>query len=318
LKTVKPPRLEPGQTIGIASPSGYADPFSLKAGMDFLTEKGYRVQLGRSTRRVAKTQFYAGPDKDRAEELNSMFQAPEVDAIFCDVGGYGTGKILPLIDYDLIRDSPKILIGYSDITFLHIAIFNKTGLVTFHGPSASHLDRSLPGDELKTKRDNLERALNLLSGESGRDLTNPPAGMLLRTIHDGKTQGRLIGGNLETLEETLATPFEADLDDSLFFFEDVYASEEMVDRALTHLASAGKLGRVAGVIVGEFSEVPKPTQPTPSMEEILRERIAPLKKPSIMGLQCGHGRIHVTIPVGVEARLDADEPSIHMLETPVD
>ncbi len=218
MKTVKPPRLKPGQTIGIASPSGYADPFLLKAGIDFLTDQGYKVRLGDSTRRVGKTQFFAAPDRDRARKLSSMFQDPEVDAIFCSVGGYGAGKILPLLNYEAIRDNPKIFMGYSDISFLQIAIYNKTGLITFYGPSASHLDQSLGGDELKTKRDNLERAIKLLSGESGKDLVNLPAGMILRTIHDGRARGPLIGGNLGTLDQTLATPFEVNLDASLFLF----------------------------------------------------------------------------------------------------
>ncbi len=318
MKIIKPPRLKPGQTIGIASPSFYPDAFSLKAGIDYLTKQGYKVRLGEVTRRVSKTGFFAAPDKERADELNNMFGDPNIDAVFCAVGGYGAGRTLPLLNYDAVKGNPKILLGYSDITFLHIALYNKTGLITFHGPSASHLDQSLSGDELKTKQANFDRALKLLSGKSGLELGNPPGGMLLRTITSGKARGPLMGGNLETCEETLATPFEINLDRSLFFFEDVYASEEMVDRALTHLTIAGSLDNVAGVIAGEFTEVPKPTESLPSMPEVLRERIQPFKKPAILGLQCGHGKIHVTLPVGVEAKLDADKPSLTLQETPVD
>ncbi len=318
MNIIKPSRLKPGNTIGVASPSFYPDAFSLKAGIDHLARQGYKVRLGEVTRRVSRTSFFAAPDKDRAQELNKMFHDPDVDAVFCSVGGYGAGRTLPLLDYDVIKDNPKILLGYSDITFLHVAIYNRAGLVTFHGPSASHLDQSLAGDDLKIKRANLDRTLRLLSGKAGLDLGNPPGGMLLRTLHDGKAHGSLMGGNLETLEETLATPYEVNLDDRLFFFEDVYSSEEMVDRALTHLSLARKLDKVAGVIVGEFSEVPKANEPVPSMEEVLQARILPFKKPSIVGLQCGHGKIHVTLPVGVEARLDADEPSLRLRETPVD
>ena len=248
----------------------------------------------------------------------ALFQDPKVDAVFCAVGGYGAGRLLPLLDYDEIRDNPKILMGYSDITFLHIAIHQRTGLVTFHGPSASHLDQSLGSSDLGVKQDNLLRTLRLLSGNSTLELANPTGGMLLRTICDGKATGPLMGGNLETLEETLGTPFDINLDGCLFFFEDVYSSPEMVDRALTHLSMAKKLDNAAGVVVGEFSEVPKAEEPLPSMEEVLRDRILPLKKPAIIGFQCGHGKIHVTIPVGVEARLDADDPSLKLKEQPVD
>jgi len=318
LKIVKPPRLGPGHTIGICSPSSYADPFSLRAGIDFLTKQGYKVSLGNATRKMLKTGFMAAADKDRAEEIMTLFKEPGVNAIFCSVGGYGAARLLPLLDYDAIKDNPKILMGYSDITFLHVAIHNRTGLVTFHGPSASHLDQSLGSDDLVIKQGNLERALKLLSGKSGLELANPIRGMLLRTIHDGKAKGPLMGGNLETCEETLATPYEVSLDRCIFFFEDVYSSPEMIDRGLLHLAMAGKLEKVAGVVVGEFSEVPKAEEPMPSIEEIVRERILPLGKPSIVGLQCGHGKVHVTIPVGVEASLNADEPSLRLKEQPVE
>ncbi len=318
MNIIKPPRLKTGQTIGICSPSGYAEPFSLNAGVDFLTKQGYRVKLGHATRHMLKAGFVSAPDQDRAQEIMTMFRDPGTSAIFAAVGGYGSARLLPLLDYDIIKDNPKILMGYSDITFLHVAIHQRTGLITFHGPSASHLDQSLGPEDLRIKRENLDRALQLMSGRSGVELANPPGGMLLRTIHDGEASGFLIGGNLETCEETLATPFEVNLDQSLFFFEDVHSSVEMVDRGLLHLSMAGKLDRVAGVIVGEFSEVPKAEEPTPSMEEILRERILPLKKPAVVGLQCGHGKIHVTIPVGLEAKLDADKPSLTLKEAPVD
>ncbi len=318
MKIINPPRLQPGNTIGICSPSSYADPFSLKAGIDFLKQQSYKIRLGQATRRMSKTGFTAAPDKSRAQEIIDLFKDPKIHAIFCAVGGYGAARLLSLLDYDVVRDHPKILMGYSDVTFLHIAIHQRTGLVTFHGPSASHLDQSLSGDELKIKRDNFLRALNLLSGKSGLELSNPKGGMLLRTIRDGKATGPLMGGNLETLRETLATPFEVNLDGCIFFFEDVYSSEEMLDRGLLHFTMAGKLDKVAGVVVGEFSEVPKATEPVPSMEEILRERILPLDKPAIVGLQCGHGKAHVTVPVGIGAKLDADEPSLTLRERPVD
>ena len=157
-----------------------------------------------------------------------------------------------------------------------------------------------------------------MSGKCGLELGNPPQGMLIRTIYDGKANGPLMGGNLETCEETLGTPFEVNLDGCLFFFEDVYSSPEMVDRGLTHMSMAGKLAGVAGIVVGEFNEIPKAGDPMPSMEEVVRERILPLKKPAIVGLQCGHGKVHVTLPVGLEARLDADEPSLKLKELPVD
>lgn len=318
MKIVKPPRLRPGQRIGVCSPSSYADPFSLKAGIDFLTKQGYNATLGNATKRMLRTGFMAAPDKDRAEEIMALFKDSRINAIFCSVGGYGAARLLPLLDYDAIKDNPKILMGYSDITFLHVAIYNRAGLVTFHGPSASHLDQSLGAEDLAIKRENLVRALKLISGKSGLELVNPARGMLLRTIHNGKATGPLMGGNLETCEETLATPYEVNLDRCIFFFEDVYSSPEMIDRGLLHLAMAGKLENVAGVVVGEFSEVPKAEEPMPSIEEVVRERILPLRKPSIVGLQCGHGKVHVTIPVGVEATLNADDPSLRLKEQPVE
>ncbi len=318
MKIIKPPRLKPGSTFGICSPSSYADPFSLKAGMDFLTKQGYKVQLGSATRHMLKIGFTAAPDSDRAKEIMSLFKDSKINAIFASVGGYGCARLLPLLDYDAVRDNPKILMGYSDITFLHIAIHQLTGLVTFHGPSASHLDQSLGSDDLAIKRGNLLRALRMVCGKSGLELVNPAGGMLIRTIHDGKAQGPLMGGNLETFEETLATQYEIALEGRIFFFEDVYSSPETIDRGLLHMSMAGKFDKVAGFVVGEFSEAPKVEEPMPSIEEVVRERIVPTGKPAIVGLQCGHGKVHVTIPIGVEATLNADEASLRLKEKPVE
>ncbi len=267
---------------------------------------------------MLKTGFTAAPDTDRAKEIMNLFNDPKIHAIFAAVGGYGCARLLPLLDYDIIKDNPKILMGYSDITFLHVGIHQLTGLVTFHGPSASHLDQSLGADDIAIKRENFLRALRVMSGKSGLELANPTGGMLVRTIHDGKARGPLIGGNLETCEETLATPYEIELEGRIFFFEDVYSSSETIDRGLLHLSMAGKFDKVAGFVAGEFSEIPKPEEPMPSIEEVVREQIAATGKPAIVGLQCGHGKVHVTIPIGVEASLDADEASLRLREKPVD
>ncbi len=318
MRIIKPPRLKPSSTIEICSPSSYADPFSLKAGIDFLTKQGYKIQLGTATRHMLKTGFTAVPDNDRAKEIMSLFKDSKIDAIFASVGGYGCARLLPLLDYDAIRDNPKILMGYSDITFLHIAIHQLTGLVTFHGPSASHLDQSLGSDDLAIKRENLLRALRMVSGKSGLELANPAGGMLIRTIHDGEARGPLMGGNLETCEETLATPYEIDLDGRIFFFEEVYSSPETIDRGLLRMSMAGKFDKVAGFVAGEFSEAPKAEEPMPSNGEVVKERMAPTEKPAIVGLQCGHGKIHVAIPFGLESRLSAEDVSLKLTEKPVE
>lgn len=263
--------------------------------------------------------FMSGKDEMRAKELMSMFSNEDFDAVFCARGGYGAMRILEHLDFDVFKENPKIFIGYSDITTLHVAIHQRTGLVTFHGPSLEGYAGDDPEKDPPAGKDNIDRALSYLSrAEPWGKLENPPAGMLLRTIVPGRAKGQIIGGNLSMITHTLGTEDSIQTDGRILFLEEVYLSEYDIERMLTHMHLAGKFKRVSGIAFGQVSEFPKRKDPTPSLEEVLEDRIGMLKKvPSFTGLCCGHGRVKLVIPEGVKASMDATGPWLSIDESPL-
>jgi muramoyltetrapeptide carboxypeptidase len=319
LKIVKPARLEKGATIGIVSPSGFSEPFGLKQGVDYLRSLGYRVILGECTRNLTRTGFTSGKDEERARELTAMFGNKKVDAILCSRGGYGAMRILDLIDFGTIKDNPKIFMGYSDITTLHIAIHRRTGLVTFHGPSIEGYAGDNPEKDAPAGKDNIDNALRLLStAEPWGKIENPPKGMLLRTIVPGKAKGRLIGGNLSMLGHTLGTEDSVETRGRILFLEDVYVSEYDIERLLMHMLLARKLQKAAGIVFGQVSNFEKRDLPGPSLEEVIQDRIGTLNGvPSFTGLCCGHGVNKLVMPEGVKVAMNATDPTLTVEESPL-
>lgn len=319
MKTVKPARLEKGATIGIVSPSGFSEPFGLGQAVNYLKELGYRTVLGECTRNLTRRGFTAGTDEARARELATMFGDERVDAIFCSRGGYGAMRILDLVDFGVIKDNPKIFMGYSDITTLHVAIHQRTGLVTFHGPSIEGYAGDNPEKDPPTGKENIDRALGLLSrAEPWGRIENPPKGMLLRTVVPGKAKGKTIGGNLSMLTHTLGTEDSVKTDGRILFLEDVYVSEYDIDRLLMHMHLARKLHKAAGIVFGQVSNFTKRDLPGPSLEEVIQDRIGCLDEvPSFTGLCCGHGAMKLVIPEGVTASMDATRPSLVIEESPL-
>ena len=319
MKTLKPNRLTNGATIGVVSPSSFSEPFGLGQGVNYLRSLGYKVVLGECTRNLTRSGFLSGKDEARARELMNMFSNDAIDAIFCSRGGYGAMRMLPFLDFGVIKDNPKIFMGYSDITTLHISIHQRTGLVTFHGPSLEGYGGDNPEKDPPTGKENIDRALRLLSkAEPWGAVENPPNGMLLRTIVPGKAKGPLVGGNLSMITHTLGTEDAIQTDGKLLFLEDVYVSEYDVERLLTHMHLAGRFGKVKGIAFGQVSNFQKREDPTPSLEEVLEDRIGVLDKvPSFTGLCCGHGRIKLVMPEGVRASMDATEPSLSIDESPL-
>lgn len=319
LKLIKPAKLDKGDTIGIISPSSFSEPFGLGQAVEYLKGCGYKVKLGECTRNLTKDGFMSGKDEARAREFMAMFADEDVNAIFCSRGGYGSMRALPLIDFDVVKENPKIFMGYSDITTLHVAIHQRTGLVTFHGPSIEGYAGENPERDPPAGKPNIERALRMLStAEPWGRMDNPPGGMLLRTIVPGKAKGKLMGGNLSMLTHTLGTPDTVNTDGAILFLEDVYVSEYDVDRILIHMHLAGMFDRVAGIVFGQVSEMPKREEPTPSLEEVVRDCIGRLKKvPSFAGLCCGHGAIKLTLPVGVAASIDSEDCALTIEESPL-
>lgn len=303
---IHPQRLQPGDIVGLIAPASTgASAEVIERSVAALRDIGFKVKLGRHVRK--RHGFLAGQDKERAADVMAMFTDRTVKGIFCVRGGYGSARLLPLLDYGAIRQNPKVFIGFSDLTSLHCALRKKSDLVTFHGPmTVSFLAEKSP----KFLRESLWRAVG------GPDA---PASILqgyhrktVEVVRRGKVSGELIGGNLSVLSTVLGTPYQPDFRGRILFLEDVDEKPYAVDRLLTHLFNAGVLSQVAGVAIGIFHDCVDPKavrggEYRQTVEDVLRERLWPLKVPVVIGLPFGHVPYNATLPVGGRATLDADK-----------
>ncbi|HJV46324.1 MAG TPA: LD-carboxypeptidase [Bacillota bacterium] len=301
-----PKALPSGGTIGIIAPASPAAPERIREALQVVQQLGFQYKLGRS---VFETHGYlAGEDALRANDVNQMFADPEVDAIFCLRGGYGTPRILDQIDYECIRYNPKIFVGYSDITALHIAIHQRTGLITFHGPMIAELADQPDPLTWPTLFQHL-----MLPEPFGRYTTREE--MFQYTITPGVAQGRLIGGNLCLLVSSLGTPFELKTKGRILFIEDVGEAPYSIDRMLTQLKYAGKLQEASGIVLADFSGAEsKEGHSSLTLQQVFQETLSPLGVPCYFGLKSGHCQPNLTLPIGVKVRIHATEGWIETLE----
>jgi muramoyltetrapeptide carboxypeptidase len=320
---LRPPRLKPGDTVGLVSPgSPVAEPLSVQLAQESFEAMGLRVKLGRFARE--RRGYLAGRDEERAADLNAMFADRGVDAVFALRGGWGSARILPAVDFDLIRRNPKVLLGYSDITALLNAVYARTGLVTFHGPMGVSSWPAYP----------LEYFRRLLFGAEAVEFANPVStgGDLVQrenrvqTITPGTARGRLVGGNLAVLSALIGTGYVPDWRGSILFLEDVDEGIHRVDRMLTQLGLAGVLGQLRGFVFGKCTNCtavsPCTTGPgggygSLTLAEVLEDHVAPLKIPAWSGAMIGHITDQWTLPVGAEVEIDAVRGTIRMLEPAV-
>ncbi len=311
---VKPRALKPGDTVGLVAPSSYIfDLWRIDLAASRLEATlGVECRLGRFIKR--RHGYMAGTEKERLDDLHAMFADPGVAGVFCLEGGYGTERLLPGIDYELVRKNPKVLTGFSDITGLHLAITKKAGLVTFHGPVAIG---SLPSWSLAS----LKKAL--FSPEPIGELANPPEEdplwplFPLRTVAPGRARGPIAGGNLTLVSTTMGTPYEIDTKGKILFLEDTGEAPYRVDRMLTQLKLAGKLQEAAGIVWGTCTEctpAKSSFEINLSLSDLLDEILGDLNKPVLAGLVFGHTKEKATIPIGVEAELDAGAKRVAIVE----
>lgn len=315
---IKPRALRPGDTIGLITPSTYvSDPDRLALVDRTIRYFGLTPKWGKSAgKRFASLRSSV---KDRLDDLHAMFADREVNGIFAVRGGYGSEHLLDRIDYNLIRSNPKVFLGYSDITALHLAINRHAGLVTFHGPVA--VSKFTDFTQKYFRKALFDPAPIGL-------VTNPPeANMLrpahtLRTVRPGRARGTLIGGNLTLVSTTMGTPYEIETKGRILFIEDVGEETYRLDRMLTQLRLAGKLQSAAGIIWGECSDC-GPSEFKPSMEwnfsvgETIDSILGDLQIPVLSGLVFGHTDDQVTLPEGVEATLDAGKQQLIIEESGV-
>jgi muramoyltetrapeptide carboxypeptidase len=313
---IKPPRLNYGDTVGVIAPaSAPADPKAIEQSVETLEQLGFKPKLASNVRR--RWGFLAGSDRERAGDLMKMFVDRKVKAILCVRGGYGTARLLPLLDYSKIRANPKIFIGYSDITSLHCAFLVKANLISFHGPmlNSDFIKDDLPEFTLQSFLRMLmepEAAGSIRKGLSGKGEKKSPGRAKnsdISVLHSGKATGQLIGGNLSILCATLATPYQLSFKNRILFLEDLDEVPFRFDRMLTHLLNAGLLQQVAGVAIGTNKDCIDPKakgckEYRQTTEDVFKERLAPLKVPVVLGLPFGHVPMNATLPVGVRATLD--------------
>ena len=301
--------LPAGGTIGVAAvASPYFNRSEVLRGVAFWERHGYRVRLGEHV--FARDAYVAGNAEARARDLMAMFADPEVDLVQALQGGYGSAQLIPYLDFDLIAANPKLFIGYSDITALHVALRQKSGLATFYGwglIGVGEAEDPSSNDPGFTRR----RLLEVLGGRTTGEIPKDPDDPYVRTIHGGRVTAPIVGGCLWLLLQTMGTPWEIELDSCILFFEDVDAPAWYVDGMLTQLGHAGKLEAVVGVVVGDMERCDwredRPEWPqTKSIEDVLEEKLEPLGVPAIYKLPLGHGRHLATLPLGVTATLDAD------------
>lgn len=311
----RPPRLVPGATVGLVEPAGLtADPVTFELAEASLAAMGLKVRT--ASNRLARFGYLAGTDAERAGALNALWRDPEVSAIFALRGGWGSARILPLLDWEAIRARPKLLVGFSDITALHLALAARTRTISIHGPNAADGWSRFSWDAFRALA--FDAATPTLANPPSAEDRLVPARGRTRAIRPGVARGRLLGGNLTVLSHLVGTPWLPDFTGAILFLEDVEEGEYRIDRMLTHLALAGVLGRVAGVVFGTCSRCTGGmSHGNFTLTEVLDQQLGSLSVPVLSGLQFGHIAEQFSLPVGAMAELDAGAGTLTILEPAV-
>lgn len=301
-------RLKEGDTIGLVAPAGIESMEKIERGIDKLRSLGFHVKTGRHI--YDKWGYFAGTDRDRAEDVMEMFENNQVDMVLCVRGGYGAMRILPYLNFDRLKKHPKIFMGYSDITVLLNTIYERETLITFHGPMvSSNLEVS----------ETLDSFLNtIMKGYKEYSLENPTITPMISNT-DKSAEGRIAGGNLSLICSVLGTPYEVDMKDKLLFIEEVGETPYRIDRMLTQLQLSGGLKDCSGIILGQFtdcdgSEEDKTKEDKFSLTQVLEDRIMSLNKPVLIGFMCGHDNPKLVLPIGAKARLNCRESKIEIMQ----
>jgi muramoyltetrapeptide carboxypeptidase len=312
MTVIKPQKLRKGSTIGLVAPASTpSTEEKIKKGATYLEQLGYRIKFGEHIR---KTHGYlAGTDEERAADFNNMVRDKDVKAIFAIRGGYGTPRILQMIDYSSLKQNPKIIVGYSDITALQLAIFRKIGLVTFSGPMTGI--EMWKGIAPYTE----EHFWQLLTSTKKIGVLKNPYDEPSKILKHGKTHGQLLGGNLSMIACLMGTPFVPKFLDSILFLEDVEEAPHRIDRMLAQLFNAGILSGLSGLVFGKFTDCnpSNPSEPHLTLDQIQKEYAEKIKCPVIGNFQYGHIPRMLTVPIGLQAMLDSKRNRLEVLESAV-
>ena len=307
---IKPRQLKQNSKIGIVSPSYWLNGDVLNKTAKYYSDMGYRIKLGSSNK--LKNGPFAGSPEERAKDINAMFADPSIDAIFCARGGYGCNKVLPLLDYELIKDNPKIFMGFSDITACLNSITQKTKMVSYHGPMLVS-NKNGPIDF------NMSIMQQVLSGTSDMIIDTPketPAHIL----KSGAGKGPLWGGNMTLLINRLGTKDNINTDGVILFLEDINEYLYSFERMLIHMKNAGMFDKIVGLVFGELKDLKEEDIPFgKSSDEIIMDICGELEIPIVSNYPCGHGKYQATLPISIPAELNANDhkPYLTILESAV-
>jgi len=294
VRRVKPPSLQPGDTVGIVAPASNVKRADLEAGCEGLRRAGYRPFYLDSI--LDQDLYFAGTVQRRARELEEMFAREEVRAIVCARGGYGANYLLEELDLERIKLHPKIFVGYSDVTALLTYFSDDAGLVTFHGPMVAKDWAHADGIDLDSWQD-------ALSGKAAWEV-QVGAGSGVKGLVEGSAEGVLYGGCLSILVASLGTPYEIRTEDTILFLEDVAAKPYQIDRMLMQLKLAGKLNGVRGIIFGEMRDCWQTANQEYTLEEVVLRIVGELGVPVAYGVRSGHVTAgNITLPIGVRGGL---------------
>jgi muramoyltetrapeptide carboxypeptidase len=313
---IKPPRLRQGGLVGLIAPGGHTSDRAIDKAVRNIEALGFKVKPGANLREVHGN--YAGEVRQRLDDLHAMFADPDVEAIWCIRGGSGCISLLAHLDYKLIRANPKVLLGYSDITALHLAIHRHAGLVTFHGPVASSTMSDYSSEHmLAVLMDPQPNYTIPMALENSRRAVDAPH-FAMRTVHGGLATGPLVGGNLSLVSALAGTPYAADFRNSILFLEEVNEAPYRIDRWMTQLDLSVGLAKAAGVMIGICEECgPEHEDISLTLDQTFDLHLQPLKIPAVTGYSIGHIRNQFTIPMGMRATLDTERQTVTLLEPAV-
>ena len=298
-------KLKKGDTIGIIAPASCTTYEKVLEAKKNIEDMGYQVILGECTKK--QWYSYAGTDEERAEEINSFFADKNIDAIICMRGGYGSNRLIELLDFEIIKRNSKIFVGYSDITTLHIALNEKANLITFHGPMAVS---NFTGNY---NRDTYENFIEILSNskdeQSIKNITKE-----LEVLNEGRAKGKLVGGNLATLIATLGTEYDLDYNRKILFLEDIGEKTYKIDRFLNQLKKHGVFEKIEGLVLGDFKNCTQDSEKDMTLLEVFQNYFKELKKPVIYNFESGHSEPMLTLPLGAICEIDTYNKELKVLE----
>lgn len=311
----KPPRLQPGDVVGLVSPAGAVyEAEDVEVVQETLAALGLKSRAGAHV--LDRYGYLGGTDEARAADLNAMFDDPEVKAVLALRGGWGCNRLLPLLDYDAVRRHPKIVVGYSDITSLLVALYAKTGLVTFHGPVGISTWNPFSVDYFRRILFDGEAVRMENPADTGSSLVQTDD--RVQTITPGRARGRLVGGNLTVLTSMMGSPYLPDWRGHILFLEDTGEEIYRIDRMLTQLRLAGVLEQLAGFVFGTCTNCdPGRGYGSLTLMDVFADHLRPLGIPAWYGSMIGHISDKFTMPLGVEAEVDAEAGTITLLEPAV-